>query len=88
MVRIWNNWRTKWRADDESLAEERNRLHDLILAELERTNDPFRSMMWSQRPWRHLEPKAHFHGLETRPGLERPVGFPWDPNNPWGDPDC
>ncbi len=30
----------------------RNRLHDAILDEMDRTSDPFRGYCWAQRPWR------------------------------------
>ena len=38
--------------DDERFAAERDRLHDEILAMMNRTRDPFRGYQWACRPWR------------------------------------
>ncbi len=38
--------------DDEAYAAERNRLHDALLENMDRTRDPFRGYQWESRPWR------------------------------------
>lgn len=40
------------RIDDESLADVRNHLHDLILEHMNETRDVFRGYQWACRPWR------------------------------------
>jgi uncharacterized sulfatase len=68
--------------NEPGVAKERDRLHEDLLKELDRTLDPLRGPEWAARPWStRSSPKAYFHGLESRPGLHRPRGFPWDPNN-------
>ena len=36
--------------DDPALAVARDRLHDWLLAEMDRIRDPFRSFRWGDRP--------------------------------------
>jgi len=38
--------------DSEENAGIRNRLHDSMLTQMERMQDPFRSIQWANRPWR------------------------------------
>lgn len=43
--------------DSEAHAKVRNQLHDAILAEMNRTRDPFRGYYWHRRPWRTDAPE-------------------------------
>ena len=43
--------------DSEAHAQVRNQLHDAILAEMNRTRDPFRGYYWHRRPWRTDAPE-------------------------------
>ena len=56
--------------DEPGLADVRTRLHDVILEEMDRTRDPFRSFRWADRPWRSVR-KAHYHGGQHRPTPQR-----------------
>lgn len=61
------------RIDDPALAGERNRLHDLLLAWMDRIRDPFRGYQWQRRPWRGDAPPASWDcsGM-TRQRMEDP----------------
>ncbi|HUV07676.1 MAG TPA: sulfatase-like hydrolase/transferase [Spirochaetia bacterium] len=63
--------------DDPGLAEVRDRLHDWLLAEMDRIRDPFRSFRWGDRPWRSVRKQFYFGG-ESR---SRPAGFPFQPGS-------
>lgn len=52
------------RIDEPGLDEVRAELHEAILAEMHRTDDPFRGPHWGLRPWREVRPRAWFYGLE------------------------
>lgn len=65
--------------DEPGLVAERDRLHDLILADMEHTSDPMRSPAWGLRSWRRVEPRRWFYG---RTDHHRKRGFAGDPNNP------
>jgi uncharacterized sulfatase len=52
----------------------RDRLHDAMLAEMDRIRDPFRSFHWGNRPWRTARTTS-YKGV-NRP---RPEGFPFEP---------
>ncbi|MBN1657235.1 MAG: sulfatase-like hydrolase/transferase [Anaerolineae bacterium] len=54
-------------------AATRDRLHDALLAEMDRIRDPFRSFRWGDRRWRSVR-HAFYHGGERR---GRPAGFPF-----------
>lgn len=59
------------RIDDANLASVRDRLHDALLAWMDRTRDPFRGWQWERRPWRKDARPASWanHGM-TRQRLE------------------
>ena len=59
--------------DDPEHAPARDRLHDALLAEMDRIRDPFRSFRWGDRPWRSVR-HAFYHGGTRR---ARPAGFPF-----------
>ena len=42
------------RIQDPACAAERDRLHDALLAEMDRIRDPFRSFRWGDRAWRSV----------------------------------
>jgi uncharacterized sulfatase len=56
-------------------AEVRDRLHDALLAEMDRIRDPFRSFRWGDRSWRSA--RRIFYRGENRP---RPEGFTFEPS--------
>ncbi|MCK6370205.1 MAG: sulfatase-like hydrolase/transferase [Gammaproteobacteria bacterium] len=58
---------------DPRLADARDRLHDWLLAEMDRIRDPFRSFRWGNRPWRQAREQFYFGGANR----ERPPGFPF-----------
>jgi len=60
--------------DDPEHAAARDRLHDALLAEMDRIRDPFRSFRWGDRPWRSVR-QAFYHGGARR---GRPGGFPFE----------
>jgi uncharacterized sulfatase len=64
------------RIGDASSAERRNALHDAILAEMDRTRDPFRTWRWANRPWRGQIQTPWYFGGERR---NKPAGFDWQP---------
>jgi uncharacterized sulfatase len=43
---------------DPACAAARDRLHDAVIAWMDRTRDPFRGHRWVRRPWRHDAPEA------------------------------
>ncbi|MFW6060093.1 MAG: sulfatase-like hydrolase/transferase [Phycisphaeraceae bacterium] len=51
--------------DDPALAQTRNALHDALLAEMKRTQDPMDGPMWVDRPWR---PAPWSYVREPMPG--------------------
>ena len=57
--------------DSAGHAATRDRLHDVLVAEMARTRDPMWNVWWEDRPWR---PAEHFY---LRPGRStpRPKGF-------------
>lgn len=61
--------------DDPTHAEARNRLHALIVAEMDRIRDPFRTFDWTNRPWNQLREPFYWGGQNRRP----PEGFPFAP---------
>jgi hypothetical protein len=56
----------------------RTSLHQVLLAEMDRICDPFRSFRWGDRPWHRIR-KAFYWGGEDRPP---PAGFPFEPTAP------
>ena len=62
------------RIEDPALAEVRDRLHDALLAEMDRSRDPFRSPHWGIRPWRRASEIYFWGGTNRRP----PEGFPFE----------
>ena len=63
------------RIDDPGCAAERDRLHDELLAEMDRIRDPFRSWHWGSRSWRSVRSPFYHGGKRRNP----PVGFPFQP---------
>ncbi len=59
--------------DDPCHANDRDRLHDALLAEMDRIRDPFRSYRWGDRAWRSI--RAPFYS--GRGSRSRPDGFPF-----------
>lgn len=61
------------RIADPALAAERDRLHDRLLAWMDRSRDPFRGWHWERRPWRGDAPPPTWanHGM-TRQRVEDP----------------
>ena len=51
----------------------RDRLHDALLAEMDRIRDPFRSFRWGHRAWRQVRQPFYFGGRRR----DRPTGFPF-----------
>jgi uncharacterized sulfatase len=47
--------------DKPGLEPVRNDLHDRLLAEMQRTSDPFRGPAWGLRPWRRIQPRRWFY---------------------------
>ncbi len=62
------------RIEDSACTRERNRLHDILLEEMDKIRDPFRSFHWGNRPWRQVR-KMFYHGGKRR---DRPRGFPFE----------
>jgi len=58
---------------DPAHAEARDRLHDELLAWMDRTSDPFRGPCWANRPWRDIEFRDGFRGGKFRP--RKPDGY-------------
>ena len=54
---------------------ERAYTHDVLLDEMDRIRDPFRSFRWGDRPWRSVR-QAFYHGGARR---DHPEGFPFEP---------
>lgn len=52
------------RIEDPGCADERNRLHDLLLDHLWATRDTYRCRQWGERPWRP-DYRYEFAGLQT-----------------------
>lgn len=65
--------------DDPAAANERDRLHDWLLADMDRIQDPLRGEPWCRRPWRTVAPERRFYGREGRAGLGLPGTFAFDP---------
>ena len=65
--------------DDPAYAEIRDRLHDWLLADMDRIQDPLRGNVWRRRPWRDVRTEQKFYFLENRPGLGLPGTFDFDP---------
>ncbi len=63
------------RIQDDGCREARDRLHDALLAEMDRIRDPFRSFRWGARPWRSVREPFYFGG-KRRPA---PRGFAFQP---------
>ena len=57
------------RIDSADYAATRNRMHDALLEEMARTNDPMWNIQWEDRPWR---PARHFFFLPTQPEPAKP----------------
>lgn len=55
----------------------RDELHDQLLAEMDRTRDPFRSADWVNRSWRSNSRTKDYYGGERR---YRPSVFPFQPD--------
>lgn len=62
------------RIEDSSLANVRDSLHDTLLAEMDRSRDPFRSPLWGIRPWRKASDLFYWGGTNRR----APAGFPFE----------
>lgn len=60
--------------DEPATAEARDRLHDAILAEMDRSRDPFRSPLWGIRTWRQAREVFYWGGTNRNP----PKGFPFE----------
>ena len=58
---------------DSCHADDRDRLHDALLDEMDRTRDPFRSYRWGNRTWRSVREPFY----SDRVGRRRPDGFPF-----------
>ncbi|MCI0408715.1 MAG: DUF4976 domain-containing protein, partial [Acidobacteria bacterium] len=56
----------------------RKSFHQVLLAEMDRIRDPFRSFRWGDRPWHRIR-QAFYWGGEDRPP---PEGFPFEPTAP------
>ncbi len=65
---------TQNRINDPEYSTLRDHLHDVMLAEMDRIRDPFRSYHWGDRPWRSTR-SAFYKGSNRR----RPQGFPFEP---------
>ena len=65
--------------NDPSFTRERDRLHDWLLQDMERCQDPLRGHCWNRRSWRQIEPQHTFYGLEKRACLGLPETFDFDP---------
>ena len=65
---------------DPACAGERDRLHDAMLAEMDRIRDPFRSFHWGDRAWRSVR-RAFYSGGPNRP---LPQGFSFQARPPLG----
>ena len=66
------------RLADPALSAERDRLHDWMLAEMDRIRDPFRSFRWGRRDWRQVREEFYWGGV----GRGRPEGFPFQAPSP------
>lgn len=53
------------RIADPALAEERDRMHDALLAEMDRVFDPMRGWVWGDRSWRRSRRCAYFKPNEV-----------------------
>lgn len=65
--------------DDPDHAENRNRLHDNLLAEMDRIRDPYRTFQWGIRSWRTVEPPYYLGGRLR--SINLPNGFPFEPSS-------
>ena len=65
---------TQNRINDPKYTAVRDQLHDVLLAEMDRIRDPFRSFHWGDRTWRRAR-SASYKG----PNRKRPEGFPFEP---------
>lgn len=54
----------------------RNRLHDVLLAQMETTIDPFRGYQWRARPWRPDAPGMSYGPVQTHPTPADPAYQP------------
>lgn len=63
--------------DDPSLGNVRVRLHEMLLEEMDRIRDPFRSPHWGLRPWRSARNVFYWGGANRKP----PAGFPFEPRS-------
>jgi arylsulfatase A-like enzyme len=61
--------------DEPSHAAERDRLHELLLDEMDAIRDPFRTWHWGNRPWREAR-KPFYRGGTRR---NKPRGFAFEP---------
>lgn len=61
---------------DRRYAEVRDHLHDRLLEEMDRVQDPFRSPKWGIRDWRIAHEMLYFVPARRSP----PRGFPFQPN--------
>ncbi len=66
-------WELENRIDDEQLAPERDRLHDMLLDRLDEIRDPFRTFRWGDRAWRSVREETYAEG----PNRPIPHGFPF-----------
>lgn len=62
---------TQNRIDDPDCRDARDRLHDWLLAELDRIRDPFRTWHWADRPWGKTRRPFYTGGANRH----RPRGF-------------
>jgi len=64
------------RINDPPYTAIRDQLHEVLLAEMDRIRDPFRSYHLGNRPWRDAR-SVFYRG----PNRERPQGFPFEPSS-------
>lgn len=59
--------------EDPSLADVRDRLQDALLAQMDRSRDPFRAPQWGIRTWRNARELFYWSGTNRK----LPDGFPF-----------
>ena len=64
------------RIDDSECADRRDALHDQLLAEMDRTRDPFRTWRWANRAWRPNHQPAFFVAVNAAINQQDSHGAP------------